>query len=317
MDALYDQVTQMISPIYMVGGCVRDGLMGVTPKDYDFITPHRPEVIEQMVRQAGRRPFLAGKRFGTIGVKIGGHLVEITTFRTERYLRESRKPDVEFVDHIAADLGRRDFTINAIAKSGDDLIDPFNGLQDIKEKIIRCVGDPPSRFIEDPLRMLRAARFSGQLGFSIDPTIYEAARCLSHTILKVSKERWVAELDRLLLSPDVYRGVRDLMDTGVLRYIMPELSLQRDYRGGTVWEATLREVSSAQSDITLRWAALLSNMAHPFCPEEDALKAAMPDAVNSLGADLVIRLGTHLRWPKKRIDAVSGLVKAGGIMNGR
>jgi tRNA nucleotidyltransferase/poly(A) polymerase len=309
MDAVYDQVKSIVSPVYMVGGCVRDTLMGVTPKDYDFITPHEPDVIEQSVRQAGRRPFLAGKRFGTIGVKIGGHLVEITTFRTERYNAGSRKPDVEFVTDIVADLGRRDFTINAIAEKDGELIDPFNGRGDIKRKIIRCVGDAPSRFIEDPLRMLRAARFTAQLGFSVDKAVHEAARQLGHTILQVSKERWVAELDRLLLSPYVGRGVSDLMETGVLRYIIPELSLQKDYGGGAVWEETLRIVSSVPSDIDLRWAALLGNIAHPFYPEGGD-RESPPGTDDLLGFDLVIRLGGHLRWSNKRIEAVSKMVKA-------
>ena len=311
MDAIYEQINSIISPVYMVGGSVRDALLGVEPKDYDFITPHEPDAIEQSIRQAGRKPFLMGKRFGTIGVKISGHLVEITTFRTERYCEGSRKPDVEFVTDIIADLSRRDFTINAIAKKDGELIDPFNGRRDIERKIIRCVGEAPDRFIEDPLRMLRAARFSAQLGFTIDHAVYEAARYLSHKILQVSKERWVAELDRLLLSPYVDKGLNDLMKTGLLRYIVPELSLQKECSDGIIWEKTVDIVSSVPADITLRWAALLCNMARPFYHEdEDKKRSTRPD--DALGFELVIRLGTYLRWSNKRIKAVSILVKEKG-----
>lgn len=311
MNEIYEQINSIISPIYMVGGSVRDALMGVEPKDYDFITPHEPDTIEQSIRKAGRKPFLTGKRFGTIGVKISGHLVEITTFRTERYSEGSRKPDVEFVTDIVSDLSRRDFTINAIAKKDGELIDPFNGQRDIQRKIIRCVGEAPARFIEDPLRMLRAARFSAQLGFTVDQTIYEAVRQLGYRILQVSKERWVAELDRLLLSPYVDKGLNDLMETGLLRYIIPELSLQKGYSDGTVWQETVDMVSCVPADITARWAALLCNMAQPFYGGTgDANEPAQLN--DTLGFELVIRLGTYLRWSNKRITAVSLLVKEKG-----
>ncbi|HEU18888.1 MAG TPA: CCA tRNA nucleotidyltransferase [Deltaproteobacteria bacterium] len=311
MNDVYEQVRRIISPVYMVGGSVRDALMGVEPKDYDFITPHEPDTVEQSIRSAGRKPFLTGKRFGTVGVKIGGHLVEITTFRTERYREGSRKPDVEFVTDIAADLSRRDFTINAMAIKNGEVIDPFNGRRDIEQKIVRCVGDASARFIEDPLRMLRAARFSAQIGFTVDQAIYDAVRQLGYRIMQVSRERWVGELDRLLLSPYVDKGLKELMETELLRYIIPELSLQKWYSGGDIWEETLGMVLSVPADITLRWAALLCNMARPFYPDDDDTKwPARPD--DNLGSELVIRLGTYLRWSNKRITAVSLLVKERG-----
>lgn len=309
MNAVYEQINSIISPVYMVGGSVRDALMGIEPKDYDFITPHEPDTIEQSIRRAGRKPFLTGKRFGTIGVKISGHLVEITTFRTERYNEGSRKPDVEFVTDIVADLSRRDFTINAIAKKDGELIDPFNGQRDIQRKIIRCVGEATARFIEDPLRMLRAARFSAQLGFTVDQAIYKAARQLGHKILQVSKERWVVELDRLLLSPYVDKGLNDLMETGLLRYIIPELTLQKECDGGDVWERTVNLVFSVPTDVTLRWAALLWAIEYPFL-ESDETEGISDRDNHLLGYELVKRLGIYLRWSNKKIDAVSNLVKS-------
>ena len=138
MNKIYEEVQKIINPVYMVGGCVRDEIMKREPKDYDFCTPHSPEVIEQAIRKVKRRPYLIGKKFGTLGVKIDGQLVEITTFRAEKYEKGSRKPKVEFVKNITADLSRRDFRINAIAKRDKKYIDPFGGRLDIMERKIKC-----------------------------------------------------------------------------------------------------------------------------------------------------------------------------------
>ena len=314
MDDIVEQVDRIISPVYLVGGCVRDALMGIDPKDYDLITPHNPDIIEHKIRKVNRKPFLTGKRFGTIGMKIGGHLVEITTFRTERYQNGNRKPEVEFVNDIKSDLNRRDFTINAIAKKGEEIIDPFNGREDIEKKIIRCVGEPALRFKEDPLRMLRAARFSAQLGFTIDPVTFQSAARLSYTILNVSKERWVAELDNLLVTPAVDRGLNDLMDMGLFRYMIPELSLQKNYGWGDMhgdtdlWHHTVHVTSSTPHDSDVRWAALLHNMARPFVRvETDGRNIYMKHDI--LSYEMVVRLGKYLRWSNKRIETVSNLVK--------
>lgn len=314
MNEVYEKVKSIISPVYMVGGSVRDCLLGVEPKDYDFSTPHEPETIEQRIREAKRKPFLAGKRFGTIGVKISGHLVEITTFRTEMYPKGSRKPHVAFVDDIAVDLSRRDFTINAIAMRDGIMIDPFSGGRDIEKKRIRCVGNATTRFMEDPLRMLRAARFAAQLGFVVDDAALKAIKKLNHRILEVSKERWMAELDRLLLAPFVEQGLRCLMDTGLLNYIIPELSLQREYdqrsryHSHDLWEHTIRVISQVPPDRDLRWAALLHDMAKPFvrCYKDDRSTYAKHDI---LGYEMVIRLGRYLKWSNRRVKVVSELVR--------
>lgn len=314
MNEVYEKVKTIISPVYMVGGSVRDCLLGVEPKDYDFSTPHEPETIERKIREAERKPFLTGKRFGTIGVKIGGHLVEITTFRAETYQRGSRKPDVQFVDDIVADLSRRDFTINAIAMRDGRMIDPFSGVRDIEEKRIRCVGPATTRFKEDPLRMLRATRFTAQLGFVIDDAVLKAVKKMNYRILEVSRERWMGELDRLLLAPFVEKGLRCLMDTGLLKYIIPELALQRDYdqrsryHSHDLWEHTIRVTSQVSPDRDLRWAALLHDMAKPFvrCDREDRSTYAKHDL---LGYEMVIRLGRYLKWSNRRVKAVSELVR--------
>ena len=226
-DHIYRTVEEIISPIYEVGGSVRDGLRGVEPADFDFATPLSPDAIEQCIRAHNRRPFLTGKRFGTIGFKLEGLLVEVTTFRVERYREGTRNPEVSFVRDLVEDLGRRDFTINAMAREGGRLIDPFGGREDLEARSIRCVGNPALRFKEDPLRMLRALRFAAQLGFEIEETSKRAIARWAHRILQVSKETvGLRELDKMLLAKDCDKGLRYFMNTGLCRFIIPELSLQ-------------------------------------------------------------------------------------------
>ncbi len=307
-------VEEIISPVYEVGGSVRDELMGREPSDYDFSTPHDPEYIERKVREAQKRPFLVGKRFGTIGLKLAGKLVEITTFRVESYQTGSRKPQVAFVDDITADLSRRDFTINAIARRNKKFIDPFCGREDIAEKIIRCVGTPVTRFKEDPLRILRAARLAAQLGFVIDGETVGAMKKTAHRILEVSKERWVAELDKLLMTAGAESGLRYLMDTGIFTFIIPELSLQQHYDQNSnyhrydLWEHTLRVVAKVPFDHRMRWAALLHDIGKPFVRTEKGDRSSYAKH-DLLGAEMVGRLGRYLKWSKKRTEGVSALVR--------
>ena len=197
---IYEQVSAMVFPVFQVGGSVRDKVMGRVPKDYDFATPLLPDDIEGAVRAAGRHAYTVGKRFGTIGCKVDGHYVEITTFRSENYTAGSRKPTVEFVSDLREDLSRRDFTVNAMAWGENGLYDPFGGRLDILAQTLKCVGIPKSRFKEDPLRILRAVRLASQLGFGIDQLTYSKMKKMAPSLLTISKERWVMELDALLLT---------------------------------------------------------------------------------------------------------------------
>jgi len=309
-----EEVETIVSPVYEVGGSVRDDLMGRPATDYDFSTPRDPAYIERKVREAKKRPLLMGKRFGTIGLMIDKRLVEITTFRVDHYEAGNRKPQVSFVDDITADLSRRDFTINAIARRKGRIIDPFNGRKDIDGKLIRCVGEAATRFREDPLRMLRAARLAAQLGFVIDETTVRAMARKAHRILDVSKERWVGELDRLLMTAEVATGLRYLMDTGLLTYMIPELALQRDYNQNNyhhshdLWEHTVRVVSFAPLDHRMRWAALLHDIAKPFVRVEKEDRSVYPRH-DLLGAEMVGRLGRYLKWSKRRTEGVRMLVQ--------
>lgn len=322
MDALIARVNEIVSPAYLVGGSVRDLLMGREPKDYDFATPLTPDEVEAAVRAHGRKPYLVGKRFGTVGFRVDGRLVEVTTFRRESYLPQNRKPMVEFAEHLVDDLSRRDFTMNAIAIGPDGVhIDPFDGSSDIAAKVIRTVGDPFERLAEDPLRMLRAARFAAQLAFSVDEETLQAMSAVAHTILPVSRQRWTAELDSLLVSPDPAVGLEVLSHTDLIRWVLPEVALQREYSAdgevGTLWHSTLARVSDAAPTAEARWAALLFDVALPFLPQPQSLAprcgeepcARIDDeAVRRLSAGFVEKTGLSLRWSTRRIAEVADLV---------
>jgi putative nucleotidyltransferase with HDIG domain len=318
VEDIYSQVDNIISPVYMVGGSVRDRIMGTEPKDYDFSTPLDPDTIERKIREAHKRPYLTGKRFGTVGVKISGRVVEITTFRRESYRHGCRKPEVEFVNDLTADLSRRDFTINAIALHRSRLIDPFHGRKDIENKLIRCVGNAAERFREDPLRMLRAARFASQFGFAIEADVLHSMKKLSHLILDVSRERWMIELDRLLTSPHVTPGLTHLMTTDLIAFMIPELTLQKQFDQRSrhhdfkLWDHTVRVVDGTPPEIDLRWAALLHDIAKPFV-ETDKGDRSIYVHHETLGYEMVNRLGMYLRWSKSRTQSVSELVR--GHMN--
>jgi len=317
-DKILKEVGNIISPVYLVGGCVRDHLLGLTPKDWDLTTPLLPEEIEHRIREAGRRPYLTGKRFGTIGVKIDGQLVEITTFRSETYISGSRKPQVQFVQALESDLSRRDFTINSMAIGQDGTIyDPFNGKRDLEYNILRCVGKANERLKEDPLRLLRAARFISQLGFVMDEDDEDMCLQLNYKILEVSKERWVMELDKLLMGEYVDEGLNFLARTEILRYILPELWLQigydqrNEHHTRTLWDHTVKAVESCDKSIELRWAALLHDIAKPIMAKEkkNSLGQWNYHKHDLVGAEMALKLAYYLRWSNDRRETVVSLIK--------
>ena len=311
---VYYAVSAVVDPVYLVGGSVRDVLMGRACSDFDFTTPLTPDRIEALVREAGRRPYLIGKKYGTVGFKADGRIVEVTTFRSEVYPDDTRKPDVVFLDDLAADLGRRDFTINALAMQGEDVIDLFGGRADIEARVIRAVGDPPQRFREDPLRMLRAARFASQLDFSVEPATIHAMERYAHRILHVARERWMAELDKLLAGENVVYALELLAATGLLRFMLPELQLQVDYdqnspyHDRTLWEHTTAVVAATPRDVELRWGALLHDVAKPFVRLEKPGRSTYVKH-DLLGAEIVERMALYLKWSKARRETVRELVR--------
>ncbi|NLM09532.1 MAG: CCA tRNA nucleotidyltransferase [Clostridiaceae bacterium] len=230
---------------YLVGGCVRDMLLGLKPKDFDICTSARPEKVLELF--PGSIP--TGIKHGTVTVIIDDLPVEITTFRIESDYTDHRRPDkVLFSDSLTEDLKRRDFTVNAIAYHPvEGIIDPFNGIRDLKDKIIRTVGNPGERFGEDALRMLRAIRLQACYGFSIDNDTFSAIRALSKNIGAISRERILEELNRILLAsyPEAFKN---LLKTKLLNYIFP-IPISET--------ADLTSLKNLPEELTTRWSGLL------------------------------------------------------------
>lgn len=313
MDKLIHEVESMLGTVYLVGGSVRDVLLGKHPKDFDFASQLQPGEIEEKVRASGKKPHITGKRFGTIGFKVGNHFVEVTTFRRETY-GKTRKPHVEFVNDITEDLSRRDFTINALAQRGHHLTDPFGGREDLKNQLIRSVGNPAERFNEDPLRMLRAARFAAQLGFEVEEHTAHAISKHAPKILHVSKERWMQELDRLLTSDHPEKGLSVLSETDLLKFILPEMRLQVGYDQHspwhelTLWEHSVSTCRLAPNDEETRWAALLHDIGKPFARMEKPDRSIYAGH-DVIGAELVNGIGRRLKWSNQRLHNVTELVR--------
>lgn len=311
---IIEEVKKIVEPVYLVGGSVRDTLLDKTPKDYDFCTPLLPEEIEERVKSAGKRAFITGKRFGTVGFKVDKDFVEVTTFRNEVY-GKTRKPSVEFVKTINEDLSRRDFTMNAIALRGTKKIDPFGGGQDIKDKIIRAVGNPTIRFSEDPLRMLRAVRFASQLGFQIEEKTFRSMQKNAHKILSVSKERWMQELDKLLVGDYAVSGLRLLLESNLAMFMLPEFRIQDGYNQNSDYHEfgldmhTILTVSQVPKDINLRWAALLHDIAKPFVRTDNKRGSSNYVFHELVGAEMIYGIGKRMKWSNERIATVSELVK--------
>ncbi|MBN9176887.1 MAG: CCA tRNA nucleotidyltransferase [Microbacterium sp.] len=275
----------------IVGGPVRDAILGRGTHDLDLTTNARPDDILRIVKPLASATWDIGRAFGTIGAKITGpgasgepgvaEQVEITTYRADSYDGVTRKPTVAFGDDLEADLARRDFTIGAMALRlpVPALVDPTGGVEDLIAGVLRTPGDPDVSFGDDPLRMLRAARFSGQLGFAVAPETLEAMTRLRASIGIVSPERVQAELVKLLASADPVRGIRLLVDTGLMDEILPEvpalrLEIDEHHHHKDVYEHSLTVLQQtidleharhpgAAPDVTLRLAALLHDIGKP------------------------------------------------------
>lgn len=295
---------------YAVGGGVRDMLLGRNPKDWDITTNAKPADIKRVFPKS-----VYDNRFGTVAVRRGDHIFEVTTYRAEFGYSDARHPDsVSFVDRLEDDLARRDFTVNAMALRKDEIVDPFDGQADLKEKSIRAVGAPRERFAEDALRMLRAIRLAVELGFQIDPATQAAVREHAASIKKVSGERARDELMRILASPEPYRGLVLMFDTGLLEELIPELLEGRDmyqprHHKSPVLEHNLLSLKHVPSeDPLLRLAALLHDVGKPR-------SARGPDAERTfhghevIGARMVQKIMQRLRFSKADITRVVNLVR--------
>lgn len=255
---------------YIVGGCVRDSLMGKSPSDWDICTSARAE--EMMALFEDKRVIPTGIQHGTLTILAEDGAYEVTTFRIDgEYLDHRHPKSVAFTRELAEDLSRRDFTINAMAWHPErGLIDLFGGVEDLRDRLVRAVGDPVQRFNEDGLRMLRMVRFATVLDFDYDPATYDAVRKQGHLLQYISKERIQVELNKILLAAHPARGLEDLYTLGMYPYIIPMLCHTVGFaqRGGhhflDVFEHSLLAVGVIAPELVLRLTMLLHDIGKPF-----------------------------------------------------
>jgi poly(A) polymerase len=309
----------------LVGGPVRDVFRGERPSDLDLTTDATPDQILAVVDGWADATWTVGIAFGTVGLRKGGSIFEITTYRSEQYRATSRKPDVRYGRSLEEDLSRRDFTVNAMAARlpGYDLIDPFGGLDALQDKVLRTPGRPEDSFGDDPLRILRAARFAAKLGFTIAADVRAAMAEQAPRLRIVSAERIAGELAKLMLTSDPALGIDILVQTGVADQVLPEVSLLRmeadeHHRHKDVYQHSLTVLRQAVelepryglgADLTVRLAALLHDIGKPQTREllPDGRVAFHHHEV--VGAKLARRRLTALRFPNDLVRDVSELVK--------
>ncbi|RKI48589.1 CCA tRNA nucleotidyltransferase [Corallococcus sp. AB004] len=296
-------------PTYLVGGCVRDMVRKVHPKDFDVATSALPEEVQR----AFRKVIPTGIQHGTVTVVTGGNHVEVTTFRSEGDYLDGRRPSsVSFERDIVKDLSRRDFTINAMAYNPLDreLVDPFGGQVDLPAKLIRCVGSAQERFSEDGLRPLRAVRFAAVLGFTLDPDTRDAIPATLAVFRKVALERVREELLKLLLSPRAELGLHLLADTGLMEVFLPEVA-HADAEGARLARAA---VQAAPLDADVRMATLLADIDTATQARELCLRLKFPNK----SADLIGLLVEHAKLEARVFDsdpALRRLLARVGLVN--
>jgi poly(A) polymerase len=310
--------------LYLVGGPVRDALLGRPTADLDFTTDARPDRVLEIVGPLGAT-WTTGIAFGTVGVQIGPHRCEITTFRSDSYDPASRKPQVEFGDTVTGDLTRRDFTVNAMAvalpvDASQPIVDPCGGLDDLTAGVLRTPIEPERSFADDPLRMMRAARFASQLGFEIETGTYAAIADMTDRLSIVSAERVREELSKLMLGADPRRGLAVLVDTGMAEFVLPEVARLRETvdehkRHKDVYVHTLTVLEQAIDlepdgpDLVLRLSALLHDIGKPKTKSLDPSGKVSFHHHEVVGASMTRQRLTALRYPKDVIEDVSRLVE--------
>jgi poly(A) polymerase len=308
----------------LVGGPVRDALLGRLGNDLDFTTDAHPDEVLTLVRPWAEAHWDVGAAFGTIGAQKGEWKVEITTFRAEAYDPTSRKPQVRYGDSLEEDLLRRDFTVNAMAVELPDktFVDPYGGLVDVVRKVLRTPGRPEDSFGDDPLRMMRAARFASQLGFEVAPEVIEAMTAMAERITIVSAERVRDELAKLLAGPHPRLGLTLLVGTGLADHVLPELprlklEVDEHHRHKDVYEHSLTVLEQAidleepgsPPDVVLRLAALLHDVGKPKTRRFEPGGGVSFHHHEVVGAKLTAARLKALKFPKDVVADVSRLVE--------
>lgn len=312
--------------LYLVGGSVRDAMLGRLGTDLDFTTQARPEEVRGLLEGWAETIWDTGIEFGTLGAYRHGTTVEITTFRADSYDRVTRNPEVAFGDDIEGDLLRRDFTVNAMAIElpGRSFVDVHGGMADLAAERLDTPATPEESFADDPLRMMRAARFVSQLGFDPASRVVEAMREMSDEIARVTPERVQVELSKLLCGEFPRRGVELLVDTGLADHVLPELPAMRleideHHQHKDVYRHSLVVLDQAvdleraadpdgQPDLVLRLAALLHDIGKPATRRFESGGGVSFHHHEVVGAKMARKRLRELRYSKEIVSDVSGLV---------
>jgi poly(A) polymerase len=309
----------------LVGGPVRDAILGRLGNDLDFTTNARPDETKSIIKKDADSLWETGREFGTIAAQFGDVTVEITTYRSEKYETESRNPEVNFGDNIEGDLLRRDFTVNAMAleltTTPPTFIDNFDGVNDLAHKVLRTPGTPENSFSDDPLRMMRAARFAAQLGFDVDPTILTAIKAMTGRIEIISAERIRDEFVKLIMSENPRIGIELLVETGLAEFVLPEipklkLEIDEHHHHKDVYEHTLKVLEQAISledrlggpNLVIRLAALLHDIGKPKTRELIPGGGVSFHHHEVVGARMAKERLKTLRFSNEVINDVSSLV---------
>jgi poly(A) polymerase len=307
--------------LHLVGGSVRDALLGRLGEDLDFCTDARPERVLELVRPWAEAVWDVGIEFGTVGAAKSGLRLEITTYRADAYDRVTRNPVVRYGESLADDLVRRDFTVNAMAVSLPDhrFADPYGGLTDLATAVLRTPGTPQESFGDDPLRMLRAARFVSQLRFRPAPEVVAAMRDMAGEIQRITAERVRDELNKLLCGADPVAGLRLLVETGLADHVLPELpgmrlEIDEHAQHKDVYEHSLTVLRQAIAleeggpDPVLRWAALLHDIGKPPTRRAEPGGKVSFHHHEVVGAKMARKRLRALRFPKDFTEQVADLV---------
>lgn len=325
IDSLGEVFARSGFELALVGGPVRDAMLGRPHNDLDFATSARPEETEKILRTWGEALWDMGRDFGTIGTRKGPWQIEVTTYRSEAYAADSRKPEVAYGTSLADDLVRRDFTVNAMAVQlpGREVVDLYGGVVDLATRVLRTPGTPEASFSDDPLRMMRAARFAAQLGFTVAPEVVAAMKDMASRISIISAERVRDELVKLICAPYPRRGLSLLVETGLADLVLPELTalrMERDEhnRHKDVYEHTLtvleqsidqEERLGGGPDFVSRFAALMHDVGKPRTRkfhDDGTVSFHHHDVV---GAKMTRKRMKALRFSNDEIEAVSSLVE--------
>ena len=305
---------------YIVGGAIRDILLGLEPKDIDFTTNLPYETLKNLFSEYN--PKETGKAFGVLRIRVNDTEYEIAKFREDNYEEKDglkiipHEKKVNFVNDIKNDLSRRDFTINAMAYNEvDGIVDLYNGQKDIENKIINFVGNAEERIIEDPLRILRAFRFMSRLGFSLSEKTVEAIKKQKNLLISIPEERITMEFSKLLLGENIKNTLTAMKDTGVLELIIPEFKATYDFNQHNphhnldLFNHIISVVSKVPSDLELRYTALLHDIAKPVVQTFDEKGIAHYKTHEIVGADMARAILTRLKLPVKLIDTVEDIIK--------